>query len=75
MFSEGLYNIFESVVEPERPFVTELKNTMLACGAAGAMMSGSGTSVFGIFNTEEDARKTENILNEQGAVAYVCYPM
>lgn len=73
-FSAGLYNIFESVVETERPFVTELKNAMLACGATGAMMSGSGTSVFGIFNIDEDARKAERALREQGTIAYVCYP-
>ena len=70
----GLYNIFEAVVEPERPAVTELKKTMLQYGASGAMMSGSGTSVFGIFNNESDAQSALNALIELGADAHLCYP-
>ena len=72
---DGLFNIFESVVESERHYVAEIKRIMLANGAIGAMMSGSGTSVFGIFQTEEDAVKAENILRDNGAEAFVCYPM
>lgn len=71
----GLFNIFETVVEPERPFVTEIKETMLACGAVGAMMSGSGTSVFGIFAKEKDAELARDALLSQGADAHLCYPI
>ena len=70
----GLYNIFETVVEPERPFVTEIKEIMLANRAAGAMMSGSGTSAFGIFESEIDAIAAQKALLEYGAEAHVCYP-
>lgn len=73
-FCLGLYNIFEAVVEPARPAVSELKETMRKYGASGAMMSGSGTSVFGIFNNESDAKKALNALIELGADAHLCYP-
>lgn len=73
--SRGVFNIFEVVVEPRRPCVTELKNTMLSFGAATAMMSGSGTSVFGIFEREADASKAVRALNEMGADAHLCYPI
>ena len=73
-FCKGVFNVFESVVEPERPLVTEIKNTMISCGAAAALMSGSGTSVFGIFEMEDDARAAVNKLKAEGADAYLCYP-
>ncbi len=70
----GLFNIFESVVEPKRPNVTLIKNIMNANGAAGSMMSGSGTSVFGIFDSEEKARLAQNALKDAGIAAHICYP-
>ena len=73
-FCRGLYNIFESVVEEQRPAVTRIKGVMLEYGAKGALMSGSGTSVFGIFENEEDAEKCAFRLKEQGATAHVCFP-
>ena len=70
----GLFNIFESVVECERPFVTEIKDAMRSCGAAGAMMSGSGTSVFGIFENDREAEFAKERLTALGADAHLCYP-
>lgn len=74
-YSKGLFNIFESVVEPCRPAVTELKNIMTAHGAKSSMMSGSGTSVFGLFENEEDAKKALIKLKDIGATAHLCYPI
>lgn len=74
-YCKGLFNIFESVVEPIRPAVNEAKQIMMSSGAAGAMMSGSGTSVFGIFEKEEDAMTAKKLLEEVGASAHVCYPI
>jgi 4-diphosphocytidyl-2-C-methyl-D-erythritol kinase len=71
---KGLFNIFESVVEPQRTCISEIKSIMLNCGANGAMMSGSGTSVFGIFQNEGEANKAVDALRKYGAVAYLCYP-
>lgn len=74
-YCRGLFNIFETVVERERPAVTELKRIMTDHGAAGALMSGSGTSVFGIFDCEETAMRARDMLIACGADAHVCYPM
>lgn len=73
-YCENLFNIFEDVVEPERPEVTLIKQAMISSGAAGAMMSGSGTSVFGIFDSENDAAAAVELLRQQGADAHLCYP-
>lgn len=74
-YLEGFYNIFESVVEPCRPCVTELKEIMVSNGALCAMMSGSGTSVFGIFDREESAARSLSVLVDCGADAHLCYPI
>ena len=46
--AKNLYNIFEEPILSARPVAAKLKSTLLDCGAIGAMMSGSGPSVFGI---------------------------
>ena len=74
-YSDCFYNIFESVVEPIRPDVTLLKSVMAENGAYNPMMSGSGTSVFGIFKDESDAFKALSALIHLGADAHICYPL
>ncbi len=73
-YCEGLFNIFEGIVEPERPDVTLIKEIMMSCKAAGTMMSGSGTSVFGIFDSEASAEAAVEALRKQGVDAHLCYP-
>ena len=73
-YCDGIFNIFECAVEPQRPCVTEIKHTMKSCGAINATMSGSGTSVFGIFESEGDAMRALTVLLEEGADAHLCYP-
>lgn len=68
----GMYNIFESVVESERPYVTAIKDIMDKNGALCSMMSGSGPSVFGVFSDEKSATKAQNALVHWGARAYKC---
>ena len=68
----GTYNIFESVVEKERPFVGQIKSCMLNSGAVVSMMSGSGPSVFGIFTEEKQAENAKKSLISAGANAYIC---
>ncbi|MBR3966649.1 MAG: 4-(cytidine 5'-diphospho)-2-C-methyl-D-erythritol kinase [Clostridia bacterium] len=68
----GTYNIFESVVEKERPFVGQIKSCMLNSGAVISMMSGSGPSVFGIFTEEKQAENAKKSLISAGANAYIC---
>ena len=74
-YCDNLFNIFETVVEPQRPFVTEIKDIMKKQNSAGAMMSGSGTSVFGIFKNESDAIAAVTALKNIGAEAHLCYPL
>ena len=52
----NLYNAFETSVFPKHPLVKELKDELLRLGAKCALMSGSGASVFGVFETREQAK-------------------
>lgn len=68
------YNIFEEIVPTVQPYVERLKANMVKNGAKRAMMSGSGPSVFGIFETQEAAVASCEELRSMGAEAFVCYP-
>lgn len=54
-FIDGMYNVFESVVLPSAPVAASLRSRLVSLGARGAMMSGSGTAVFGVFDSYEAA--------------------
>lgn len=49
-------NVLETVTIPAYPVIDEIKKLMVDCGADGAMMSGSGPTVFGIFTDQEAAK-------------------
>ena len=48
-------NDLEPIVFQEYPEIFGIKNEMLALGAKGALLSGSGSTVFGIFDNPEKA--------------------
>ncbi len=72
---DGLYNAFERVVPDQRPMVRLAKEAMLHGGAAAALMSGSGPSVFGIFTDPDAAENVCSYLSGKGFAAFVCYPV
>ena len=72
---DAAYNIFESVVLPVHDVARALKHDMQENGAIGALMSGSGPSVVGIFDSEQLAQTVCRNINEKGIVAYVCKPV
>ena len=50
-------NVLEQVTISEYPEIEEIKNVMKEEGAVNAMMSGSGPTVFGIYDDKRKARK------------------
>lgn len=50
-------NVLETVTIPNYPVIDEIKKHMLSNGAVGALMSGSGPTVFGLFDDEDTAKK------------------
>lgn len=59
-------NILETVTIPVHPEIAEIKKTMIEMGAINSMMSGSGPTVFGLYEKVEDARKAADKLRSQG---------
>jgi 4-diphosphocytidyl-2-C-methyl-D-erythritol kinase len=66
-----LVNDLERAVLPEYPQIAAIKSTLLNCAADGALMSGSGSSVFGIFQDHTAAINAMAALQEQGRVFLV----
>ena len=66
LLCERMGNILETVTIPAYPVIQEIKEHMMACGAAGAMMSGSGPTVFGIFHSPVQAKAAMKDLKVNG---------
>jgi 4-diphosphocytidyl-2-C-methyl-D-erythritol kinase len=62
-----LANDLETVTVERFPVIAEIKNRLLIAGACGAIMSGSGPTVFGIFAGEEGARQAAQALAGESA--------
>lgn len=64
-------NVLENVTIPIHPVIQEIKDHLTAHGAMGAMMSGSGPTVFGLFSDAEQATIAYNALRESHLAAQV----
>lgn len=63
--AENLCNVMESVTEKMYPMIGGIKKKMLINGASGAVMSGSGPSVFGIFEDDDKAKLSHDSFAHQ----------
>lgn len=59
-------NLLESVTIPNHPVIERIKKRMLESGARIAMMSGSGPTVFGLFDREQTARRAQEDMCASG---------
>lgn len=57
-------NVLETVTIPLHPEIAQIKEAMMDEGAIGAMMSGSGPTVFGLFDTYETAKAAKKVLEK-----------
>lgn len=64
--AENMGNVLETVTIPNYPVIDEIKSRMIEAGALNAMMSGSGPTVFGIFDDEEVAKKAYADMKKSG---------
>jgi 4-diphosphocytidyl-2-C-methyl-D-erythritol kinase len=71
-----MFNVFEEVLpQPRRAVIEEIKQTMLSSGALGACMSGTGPTVFGIFDDADAASAVHNELKESYAETFLTKPV
>ncbi len=65
-------NVLESVTIPHYPVIAKIREEMMRLGALNAMMSGSGPTVFGLFDDENLAQEAYQELRE-GTLARQVY--
>lgn len=65
-------NVLEDVSIAHYPVLSSVKDDLKSLGAIGAQMSGSGPTVFGIFDNEEKALAAKEILWKKYKTAYIC---
>jgi 4-diphosphocytidyl-2-C-methyl-D-erythritol kinase len=68
--AEGLHNDLETVTAAAHPEISRIEKALLSHGAIGACMSGSGPTVFGLFETETDCRSAAANLSREGWKLY-----
>lgn len=61
---KNISNIMETVTKAECPEISEIEEKMLSFGAIGAIMSGSGPTVFGLFPDNSSAKKACDYFQE-----------
>ena len=66
----ALTNHLERWVEPAMPVIGRMKAALLAAGALGAVMSGSGPTVFGVARSLDQARQIQRRVNRAGWSAW-----
>ena len=66
-------NVLEEVTVPMHPVIDQIKKEMKEAGALNAMMSGSGPTVFGLFESRAAARRAQSRIREKSLArqAYV----
>ena len=70
----ALYNSFERAVPPDSA-VRAIENALRVHGALAAMLSGSGSAVFGLFDREDTARAAANALRARWPLTFVARPV
>lgn len=71
-----LYNVFEEVLPPERrEEIQGIKTALKCCGAMNAVMSGSGSAVFGVFREEAAAAAAAESLGTWCGKTFLARPV
>jgi len=70
-----LFNVFEAVLPQQYHEVFAIKTKLLELGAMNAAMSGSGPTVFAIFDRQEKAEQAYEVLYAQYPQTYLAQPV
>lgn len=62
--TQRMENVLETVTIPEHPEIQQIKDLMIKDGALNALMSGSGPTVFGIFDDREKGMRARDLLRK-----------
>lgn len=65
VYKDSVVNDFELPVFEKFPVIAKIKSEMYSAGAEFSLMSGSGSSVYGFFQSEEAAEKAMNVVGDK----------
>lgn len=66
LMSYHMRNLLENVILAKHPMLKNIKQNLIRLGAKTSLMSGSGPTIYGIFDDMEKARKAEAFLTKGG---------
>lgn len=70
-----MYNVFEDVLPKSCSEVKALKGLLLEHGALGAIMTGTGSAVFGVFDSAQRAENARRVLSAKCPDVFLCLPV
>lgn len=70
--AKSMKNIMEKPIIKEYPIIAEIKEIMIKNGALGSLMSGSGPTVFGLFDDLDKLKFAQRKLSERVNKVYNC---
>ncbi len=71
---QRMYNVFEDVLPSKPNDISLIKRALLDCGALGAVMTGTGSAVFGIFPDEDSAACARCLLSGKYEEVFLAHP-
>ena len=73
----NMENVFEEIAFAEHPVLSDIKRQLLCAGALSALMSGSGPTVFAVFDDKDAASKAYNSFKcgEYGSGTFLTGPV
>lgn len=60
-----MFNVLQQVTEQMHPEIAEIRSRFMELGAEGTIMSGSGPTVFGVFEEKETAERTYQVMQQR----------
>lgn len=75
--ADKMYNVFEKLYEktPEYREIKMLKEILIENGAKSAVMTGSGSAVFGVFGSEKEAKKAYMSIDYPETSKFIALPV
>lgn len=71
--SDSMYNVFSVLYNDKR--LEEISSRLSEAGAAGTLMTGSGSVVFGVFDNKEKAENAVALIKNDYPTVFICVPV
>lgn len=73
LLAKSVGNVLEPVSAARCPEIHEAKESLIRAGARISAMTGSGSAVFGLFRTRQDAQKASDLLSGRWKYIHLCH--